>query len=869
MSQKGSKTITINVRGDVSDLMSKLKSAESYFESIENGKLKLKLDFNKGDIRSELANVEKMVKGKNLKLDLGIDNVKDLQNAMKEMEGFPTLLKAANNQLTAMTKNNRGKVKDTLSSFIKDGAQSQIDSLSKILQKNLGKGGNLGVAKFAAREISNLEMELGEYGAKAGKFYRDGLQKSLSVKDVLNSRDIINTITPDKSQLKDIITPDYKESLAQLKEMSSLITKVDKLSPLQAEAMTKSPTANIQGWINELETYLGRLKKVKEEVAVVSKSSGTGTGTGNGKGTGDGTGSGDGSGAGTADIDVNIEKLREASNIVTSLKADLQSLQNDPVVIKIDVQPTIESIKNDLNGLQNQKISLNIDLGKSLENISKLSEAFSSKDVSDYMHKMTEVSSGFRTAFANLKDATTAPSSILDELNVKAKTLKDTLSSVGVTKFKDIDKVQKQIEEVTTAQQKAADKAGDEMLNTLVKMEKDVVKQKAKVQAEAEKQAASYSEKEQADKSQKLYKTQLKNATKTLTQAKLMKDSITEIGGTREAVAKGISELQSLMPKDGTIVKPEDIANIDMATAKLKELLVAKNQIYDTKNGTLAENNFFSDITKNLSEVDPNDIRKRLNDYYKSMGKEAEKIVQKNADTYQISYRDKDMMMRDTVQIQQFANEIDGANQYATALRTVTKAESEYMTSGQKWMTGFKNKMSNLTQYMTGADILYRAAQELREGFTFVKDLNSLMTTIDQTSDITGQGLQELSQGAIDQAKNLGVAAEQVTGSIEVYAAYGQTVDSLLKKAEPTTMLAKATGADVSTSSDQILAVTKQYKELEGQESRIVNAYEKIGANIQVDFADGVNNMAEAVQVSGSVAEQAGKLMPGCTVMCI
>ena len=809
MSQKGSKTITINVQGDVSDLMSKLKGTESYIESIENGTVKLKLDFNKNDIRGDLANIEKLVNGKNLKLDFGTDSVKDLQGIMKQMEGLPTLIKAANNQLTAMTKSNRGKVKDTLSSFIKDGAQSQIDNLSKVLQKNLGKGGNLGIAKFAAREISNLEMEFGEYGAKAGRFLRDGLQKSLSLKDVLNSRDVMNAVMPDKSRLKDIITPDYKESMARLKEMSSLMTKVDKLNPSQAEAMANSPTVNIQGWINELETYLGRLKKVKEEVAVISKESGTGTGTGTGtgKGTGDGTGSEDESGAGTADVDVNIEKLREASNIVASLKADLQSLQNEPVVIKLDVQPTVESIKADLKSIGDQQIDFKINLGKSLENIEKMSKVFNSKEMSSYMHRMTEVSAGFKTAFANLKDATRAPSSILDELNAKAKTLKNTLSSVGVTKFKDIDKVQKQIEEITTAQQKAADKAGDEMLNTLVKMEKDVVKQKAKVQAEAEKQAASYSEKEQADKSQKLYKTQLKNATKTLTQAKLMKDSITEIGGTREAVARGISELQSLMPKDGSIVKPEDIANIDMATAKLKELLVAKNQVYDTKNGTLAENSFFSDITKNLSEIDPSDIRKRFNDYYKSMGKEAEKIVQKNADTYQISYRDKDMMMRDTVQIQQFASGIDGANQYATALRTVTKAESEYMTSGQKWMTGFKNKMSNLTQYMTGADILYRAAQELREGFTFVKDLNSLMTTIDQTSDITGQGLQELSQGAIDQAKNLGVAAEQVTGSIEVYAAYGETVDSLLGKAEPTTMLAKASGSDVKTASDQIQGV--------------------------------------------------------------
>ena len=778
MAQRGRKTITFDILANTADAQAKVEALSTKLEKVQgkDGKMHLKADVDMNDLNK----MQDLIKNEKMKVSVETTGVKDLQEAMTIAKDLPDVSKALKKQFNSVNKLNlQGLTKnlqEAQKQIAKNGLGDLVQNFKKMksqYDKNIMSGKeDWGLAE----DLLRVSRALQALQTQAGKKIDLGEMLGFSNVDVNRT---VSELTKSLGQIQGVgeilKKGNYSSVIDQLKLANKVISGIKGFSPIDIEKAFKLPVDKI----DFTSMYKQMVVAQKEAQKTVSDQN----------------------------VDVDSSDIVAAQKIVADLKADLQSIKDQQITIKLDVQPTVESIKADLKSIGDQQIDFKINLGKSLENIEKMSKVFNSKEMSSYMHRMTEVSAGFKTAFANLKDATRAPSSILDELNAKAKTLKNTLSSVGVTKFKDIDKVQKQIEEIITAQQKAADKAGDEMLNTLVKMEKDVVKQKVKVQAEAEKQAASYSEKEQADKSQKLYKTQLKNATKTLTQAKLMKDSITEIGGTREAVARGISELQSLMPKDGSIVKPEDIANIDMATAKLKELLVAKNQVYDTKNGTLAENSFFSDITKNLSEIDPSDIRKRLNDYYKSMGKEAEKIVQKNADTYQVSYRDKDMMMRDTVQIQQFATGVDGANQYATALRTVTKAESEYMTSGQKWMTGFKNKMSNLTQYMTGADILYRAAQELREGFTFVKDLNSLMTTIDQTSDITGQGLQELSQGAIDQAKNLGVAAEQVTGSIEVYAAYGETVDSLLGKAEPTTMLAKASGSDVKTASDQIQGV--------------------------------------------------------------
>ena len=483
---------------------------------------------------------------------------------------------------------------------------------------------------------------------------------------------------------------------------------------------------------------------------------------------------------------------------INKVKSQLEGLNNQNVKINIDVQPSVESIKSDLSALDKKKIDVKVNLGKSLENIQKLSNAFSSGDVQNYMHKMTELSSGFRTAFANLRDATKAPSTILDDLNKKAKTLKNTLNSVGVTKFKDMDKIQKQIDKATKAQKKEVDKAGDQMLNELAKMENDLAKKQAKTTSNSK------------NKGVKVSDGLLGDVDKAIKDADRLKSSLTDIMDVQNRYASAVKNLGDLRSSiaDGSITA-DQLKTVNESLKTINELDIGDNRI-SNKSGILTQNDFSRQFVEDINSIDEKEIRNALQRYYKTLGKEATKIRKSGTDNsaWNISYVQDGMNMKDTVKFQQyFTGSVDGINQYSTALRTATKAESEYMTSGQKWMTGFKNKMSNLTQYMTGADILYRAAQELREGFTFVKDLNSLMTTIDQTSDITGQGLQELSQGAIDQAKSLGVAAEQVTGSIEVYAAYGETVDSLLGKAEPTTMLAKASGSDVKTASDQIQGV--------------------------------------------------------------
>ncbi len=201
----------------------------------------------------------------------------------------------------------------------------------------------------------------------------------------------------------------------------------------------------------------------------------------------------------------------------------------------------------------------------------------------------------------------------------------------------------------------------------------------------------------------------------------------------------------------------------------------------------------------------------------------------------------------------------DAAGQAQVAVHKLNvETGKEYLTSGQKWVDGVKKKFASLSQYVTGLTLVTSAWSKIKEGFSFVKSLDSSLTTINQTMNTTQEQLDDLGQGAIDAGKDLSTSAENVLDAAAIYANANETTESVLEKAKPTVMLANASGGDVSTASDQIQSVIEQFDELEGQEERIVNSYEKISAGVAIDFQKGIGIIAEGTQNAGSVAKESG-----------
>lgn len=336
----------------------------------------------------------------------------------------------------------------------------------------------------------------------------------------------------------------------------------------------------------------------------------------------------------------------------------------------------------------------------------------------------------------------------------------------------------------------------------------------------------------------------------------------TVIGGQVVNVRNRILELQATATTVMDAIRAgafDSKEGFDQAVLSLNNLKTALNEVAAVSNKEVNKKGELLGsfgITGNLGDISQSDLRNQIKKVLLQQNQMVKDInITKGGTAATANVINDGQIKQVTISLEQYQNALD---QTAVKVRGLSGAEKEYMTFSKSWVSGLKSKVKSLTQYITGLDVVMRAWMEVKEGFEFVKEMDTTLTTIYQTMDITRAGLDELGSGAIQLGKNLGTAGDQVMDAVDIYAAYGETVDSILGKASPTVMLANAAQSDVATASDQIQGVVQQYEELNGQEEKVVNAYEKLAANVQIDFPKGIQTIAEGVQIAGSVAEEAG-----------
>lgn len=296
---------------------------------------------------------------------------------------------------------------------------------------------------------------------------------------------------------------------------------------------------------------------------------------------------------------------------------------------------------------------------------------------------------------------------------------------------------------------------------------------------------------------------------------------------------------------------------------QFQDLMAEMNSIYNNpayqkinKYGEKFLGNAFDG--KKLKELTNDEVERYLNE---KLEKDSSKVIEK------AKYNPKNNTARakvvkdgnvENVSFRLSEKDAKNADKASISIHKLSQTEGEYLSTGAKWKNAIEGKIASLTQYVTGLSLVMGVFNKFREGFAFVREFDSSLTTINQTMNVSTSQLQKLGSSSISLGKQLGASAQDVLGAVSIYANANETANSILEKAQPTVMLSNASGGDVSESSDQIQAVTQQFDELEGQERRIVNSYEKISSNVAMDFKKGIGVIAEGTQNAGSVAKESG-----------
>ncbi len=171
----------------------------------------------------------------------------------------------------------------------------------------------------------------------------------------------------------------------------------------------------------------------------------------------------------------------------------------------------------------------------------------------------------------------------------------------------------------------------------------------------------------------------------------------------------------------------------------------------------------------------------------------------------------------------------------------------------------FKQAFEKFPIWMITATVYMQMVYAFREGISTVIDLNSAITTIHMTMDMTNDDMTKLTSTSQQMAKQMGISISEVLNAVKVYANEQENVNSILEKTQADIMLATASGMDTTKTTDAIQAVMQQFElTATGTATRIADTLEKVSANMPMDFQRGIQQIVDGIKVSGTVAKEAG-----------
>lgn len=149
---------------------------------------------------------------------------------------------------------------------------------------------------------------------------------------------------------------------------------------------------------------------------------------------------------------------------------------------------------------------------------------------------------------------------------------------------------------------------------------------------------------------------------------------------------------------------------------------------------------------------------------------------------------------------------------------------------------------------------------EVLDGIKFIKQLDDALMDVAYTSNISKVGLKNLGNSSIQMAKDLHVSSEKVLDAVKIYSTANSSAEDIMRKSKPAIMLSNISGMSGADSAKMINTAINQFdiKDTEEGLLDVVDTLEYVSGQLNYDFTDGMREISEGIEASGSVAKAAG-----------
>ncbi len=182
------------------------------------------------------------------------------------------------------------------------------------------------------------------------------------------------------------------------------------------------------------------------------------------------------------------------------------------------------------------------------------------------------------------------------------------------------------------------------------------------------------------------------------------------------------------------------------------------------------------------------------------------------------------------------------ADQRIMALEGTTKRTETFFEASAR-------KMKEISSYITGMGLISRGMQEIRQGITYVREIDSALTELKKVTDETEESYDRFLQTASKTAAKVGSTVKDVVSSTADWARLGYSMEEAASLAESTSVLLNVSEFSSIDDATSALVSTMQAFGYAAEDSmHVVDVMNEIGNNYAVS-SDGI---ATALQDSAS-----------------
>lgn len=197
-------------------------------------------------------------------------------------------------------------------------------------------------------------------------------------------------------------------------------------------------------------------------------------------------------------------------------------------------------------------------------------------------------------------------------------------------------------------------------------------------------------------------------------------------------------------------------------------------------------------------------------------------------------------------------------NDAISTLRRIQAEQESTKKSESSLFLSLKKSVPLLSYWTSATYIMMSAIRKIKSMVSSVHELDDVLTNISYTMDVSDRQLKEIGESSLQMAKDLNTSANNVLSAVKLYANAKETAETILQKSQPAVMISNVTGMTGEESAKMLQSIMNQFNMTQDDLMEISDTIEMVSQNMAYDFASGINEIAEGIEQSGSVAKSAG-----------